>query len=617
MTVLDDGDTNPMHMGYGLAMTRHPARRRRVSGQSRLREKAVRGLARGCAAVLGLILLGVLVAAPAVPAEVGQDIFGTWSRGTVEEYPWVKGVFVGIRWDRLEPEPGQFDWDFFDNKLAECADAGKYMQLIVMVGPMSPRWIYDHGVPEVHTTPTINPRGEPHGGYDSPWTYPFYLDEDYKRYYHRLIREVADHIDTLPTGVRKMLVSVQTAEGTTGDEGGYKGKPLDKRYVMPREKWDAFKFETWRLFDRLYRPKKPKIHLLINSGNRGQYNDWLLDNIPDVWRKAGNPGHGYQLNNERMMMAFLDPLINHPDKNGNFIRCRSEMDEEHKGWFREAPVWNMYWLNLWALHFGLDIFQHKSVSLRDERLHEGFIFMSKYGGHKDPSKSPGAWCALRDGLDAADVERFPIERFGAGAFEPNARDQTQGIARCLKIVEAFSQYGARQGDPDKAMRRVMKNRDAKAMNDVGWNIEAGNYQRYLTQIDPDGTSRGYWRVGPKDQPYGRFARGFDVATDRNVMYFDVDDRFFGGGPHDGSYPLKVRVVYFDRGRGSWTVKYDAVGEKDKTAVAVVNTDTKRWKEVVVTLDDARFGGRCQRGADLVLVNTSDENTLFHMIEVTR
>ena len=35
--------------------------------------------------------------------------------------------------------------------------------------------------------------------------------------------------------------------------------------------------------------------------------------MPHWWRKAGNPGHGYQLNNERDMMAFFDPLINHPE----------------------------------------------------------------------------------------------------------------------------------------------------------------------------------------------------------------------------------------------------------------------------------------------------------------
>jgi hypothetical protein len=155
------------------------------------------------------------------------------------------------------------------------------------------------------------------------------------------------------------------------------------------------------------------------------------------------------------------------------------------------------------------------------------------------------------------------------------------------------------------------------MNDVGWNIESGNYRRYLEQYDPDGTSRGYWRVGPKDQPYGRFARGFDAASGRNAMYFHLADRFFGGKSLNGGYPVKVRVVYFDSGHGTWALRYDAVNNPEKTALDVKNTDTGRWKEATVTLSDAFLGNRCKNKTDLMLVNTSKENTLFHMIELTR
>ena len=98
--------------------------------------------------------------------------------------------------------------------------------------------------------------------------------------------------------------------------------------------------------------------------------------MPNWWRKAGNPGHGYQLNNEKDMMAFFDPLINHPES-GTLLRARSEMDEMFKGWFQEAPVWNAYWLNLWALHFGLDIFVHSADAVANPAYREGFEFFSR------------------------------------------------------------------------------------------------------------------------------------------------------------------------------------------------------------------------------------------------
>jgi hypothetical protein len=384
------------------------------------------------------------------------------------------------------------------------------MQLMVWVGPHSPEWIYSAGVPLVRTSETLNPRGQTHFT-----RFPFYLDENYKLYYHRMIREVAKHVDLLPAGVRRKIIVIQTAEGSTGDEGGYKGRPLDKRYELPEDRWNAFKFETWKLFDSLYRNQQPPIHILANSGNRGEYDEWLRQNMPNWWRKAGNPGHGYQLNNEKDMMTFFDPLINHPES-GTLVRARSEMDETFKGWFQDAPVWNAYWLNLWALHFGLDIFVNGADAVTNPAYREGFEFFRDYAGEKDAATSPGAWCALRDGLDAGDRARFPDDKFGTGQFRSG--DPAEGLQRSLNIAKAFERFGALQGDPEKAMALVMQNRSAKRMNDVGWNIEAGDYRRYMEQYDPNGTSQGYWRVGSKDQPYGRFARGFDTASGRNAMY---------------------------------------------------------------------------------------------------
>jgi hypothetical protein len=546
-----------------------------------------------------------------------ESPFGVWCSGgsgimaLKKQAPWVKGVFATMKWSDLEPANNQFDWKLFESTLAGYADAGLNILLMVWVGPHAPEWLFSAGVPLVTTTPTLNPRGEEHFT-----KFPFYLDANYKRFYHRMIREVAARVDQLPPAVRSKLICVQTAEGCTGDEGGYKGQPLEARYELPEDRWNAFKFDTWKLFDELYRNKQPRIGLLTNSGNQGQYDEWLRINMPHWWRKAGNPGHGFQLNNEKDMMTFFDPLINHPES-GQQLRARSEMDEMFKGWFQEAPVWNAYWLNLWGLHFGLDIFVHKQEAVQDPAYRDGFKFFSQYAGYKDAATSPGAWCALRDGLDAADFRRFPAAAFGPGKLRGTAQEQADGLQRTLRIAKAFERYGAAQGDPEKGMALVMQNRSAKRMNDVAWNIESGNYERYLKQYDPNGTSQGHWRVGSKDQPYGRFARGFDAAGGKNALYFDLAKRYFGGRPLNGAHPVEVLVIYFDAGRGSWALQYDAVGNAAKTALRVENRDTRRWKEVRATLPDAFFGDRCPHGTDLMLVNTSKENTIFHRIEVLR
>jgi hypothetical protein len=149
------------------------------------------------------------------------------------------------------------------------------------------------------------------------------------------------------------------------------------------------------------------------------------------------------------------------------------------------------------------------------------------------------------------------------------------------------------------------------MNDVGWNIEAGNYQRYLRQYDPNGTSRGYWRQGPKDQPYGRFARAFDVQAGKKAMYFDLDDRFFTSpaGPH----AVTLRVVYLDSGSGAFEVRYDG----DRVAAIVTKTGTGRWKEASAKLPDARLSNLGPHHTDVELRHTSGDDTLFHLVEITR
>jgi hypothetical protein len=100
------------------------------------------------------------------------------------------------------------------------------------------------------------------------------------------------------------------------------------------------------------------------------------------------------------------------------------------------------------------------------------------------------------------------------------------------------------------------------------------------------------------------------------MYFDIVDRFFGDKPLAGASPVTVRIIYFDQGTGKWSLQYDAVSGI-KTAIEVAKTGTNRWKEAVVEIKDGQFANRCPKNADLMLVNTGKEDTLFHMIEVLR
>jgi hypothetical protein len=564
--------------------------------------------------MIGLLKSGSAFAEP----REERDFFGIWcmDRGKVEpaelkgQYPWLKGAFIMLKWSQLEPQPGQFDWSYFDAAMVRDARAGLYVLFLVWAGPASPDWLYQEGVPIVKTGGKGHPSPKPHD------TFPFYLDPKYKECYHRMMRAVAAHVDTLPADVRKQIVCIQSAEGSTGDQGAYKGKPSEDKFAITPEQWSAFKQEAWLLLDNLYRTKQPAIHLLINVGTRDEITEgdsaWLLQHLPDAYRKATGPCQMYQMSDELRRFHCCDPLFNELDAQGNVCtRCRGELSLVDDPWFQEAAAWNMYWLNLWNLHFGVDMFMQRAAVFEQRQYEEGLVFFSRYAGHKDPATSPGAWCALRDGLDAADHERFPDDKFGKGEKAKGDDDAEAGVQRGRRIVDAFAAYGAVQGDPEGIAQRA-----PKALNDAGWNIWRGNYERYLVQREPNATSQGYWRVGPKDQPYGRFARGFDSQSGKNILFFDILDRFFQDKPLNAAYPVKVRVVYFDKGNGTWELQYDAVSGV-RTGLKVQNTDTGRWKDVVAELKDGYFGNRCPKSSDLMLVNTGQQNTLFHMVEVMR
>lgn len=81
-----------------------------------------------------------------------------------------------LRWSALEPEPGNYQFEkLIGEKLRHVEKEGFYAMLTIWVGPMSPAWIYENGVPRLDMEKTINPFGKVRN-----WKFPYYLDEDYK-----------------------------------------------------------------------------------------------------------------------------------------------------------------------------------------------------------------------------------------------------------------------------------------------------------------------------------------------------------------------------------------------------------------------------------------------------
>jgi hypothetical protein len=211
-------------------------------------------------------------------------------------------------------------------------------------------------------------------------------------------------------------------------------------------------------------------------------------------------------------------------------------------------------------------------------------------------------------LDSADTVRFPEEKYGKAA-QSNAE-------RVNEIETEFNKYGAKVGDLNAATSLTGSNYlyEAKAMNDVGFGLIARNYSRFISQIDANETSVGLWRVGPTNQPYGRYARAFENSSGRNRMYFDLDDNFLSTKAKES---ITLKIIYLDKGSGNFSVRYDSSSDPDKTAVIITKTNSGRWVSKSITIADGAFANKGLRNSDFSLVNEDNEDDVFHMIEIMK
>ena len=529
-------------------------------------------------------------------------------------FPFVKGQADRIKWADLEPKPGVYDWSSLDSHIRNAVEGNYYYYFVLWTGPHAPEWIYEQGVPKVAVS----------GGKGKDY-FPYYLDPNYIKYFHRFIGKLADHIASLPEADRKAFAFIQPAFGSTGDRQLYKGSPKDPRYNISAEEYLEFcRGATKRFYEAFDKPELKHIKFLFNvadQSERGEvkgrgarageqlFANWLRQNYPIELRKQQfTIAVGYQANGEIEQDNELRPTFYGLNgKQPEFVRGEFSKFGEG-GIFRENPIWNYYWTAISTVDRGLDLWEVDYRTVQTGKYDEGFAFANRYSYYKQPQTSPQAFIALRDVLDSADTLRFPEEQYGK-AVQSNAD-------RMKKIESEFSKYGAKVGDLDAATSLTGASYllDAKAMNDVGFGLIARNFSRFITQIDANQTSVGLWRVGPADQPYGRYARAFENSSGRNRMYFDLDDEFLPAGAKD---PITLKLIYLDQGSGKFSVRYDASDDPDKTAINITKTNSGRWVEKSITIADAAFANKGPRNSDFSLVNEDDEEDVFHLIEITK
>lgn len=528
--------------------------------------------------------------------------FGIWYWATYVPDKANKGVYPGLRgapifleWADLERTQGIYDWSGIERYMASGIAEGLYLSVELLVGPASPEWLYQNGVPEVRTT-------------EDGWRFPYYFDPLYLESFDKVNREAVAYLKALPVDKAKALNSIVLNDGSTGDPFCYKGKPLNSQYDISTEAWENFRHENFQSINDYLGPDGlAKIELAIGhvSDETRAFVHGLFPNLK--YFKNGMASHGYHIAEDEASVIDIQRSKAFNGDGGTRVRWFGEMDREWlNGWFQKAPAESFWWSAIYALHMGLSRWHIRGDALGVKEYHFAFDFFNKHAPYINAAASPYAFCALREGLDASDTVKFPESNFGSAVGKP--------LSRVLKIVEKYAPYGAVVNDKVASGSSAMGFRQRSDYVDVFYGGVRGNYHRFLYQINPEMESIGWWHVGNNAQsPYGLFARSFDSRNNKHAMFFRLDDRFISD--KSSTYSVSVSITYFDEGDGKWELLYNDPAIGMRSGASVSCNDLRIWKKVQIDLSASLLNGGLDKGSDFILKYISGSDTKFHMIEL--
>ena len=573
-----------------------------------------------------LLLLLLLCMTKSYAQSLPITSYGVWDRGAgVVDYTdpksdFIKGIEIAANWDQIQPTGStSFDFSLFQQKLDLAVANDLKIRFSINVGPDCPLWLFNNGVPLVNVTI------DPNSNQDYANRHPYYLDPEYKTFYYKLIEEFALFLRNQPQEKFDHIAFVQVKTGATGDEAPYKGTVNNAIYDITTANWQAFRLEAFAKF-KLYFNDVPSRKIVLTFNNVDPvdepeaYNYVMtqLDPVLGFGIKGGAYNRGHHLTDEQLYKEQWNPFLINPkvsagNPNGRKLFSASEMDQSwSKGFFALNYEIGFYWSALGGLNTGLSCTNitesAMEYALANPGIIEIFNMYNRYAQQVYPATATTAFSVFHEGLNSADTVKFPEATYGSANKSNTAR--YENICNDPK----YANRGARIDDPTYVSAgQVAQRENQQFYNDAGWEICEGNIERFMTQIDPDATSIGLFRVRgtitATSSKYDRFARSFENSTGKNTMYFQLHNELPATNKN-----LKFTIIWLDKTAGSsWAFKY-----RNSTGLQTIpftGTGTNQWRTEIFNIIDGVMDQGGVNGSDFMLVNTDTVNDIFNGIEM--
>jgi hypothetical protein len=553
--------------------------------------------------------------------------------------PSMQGFHFRWVWSSYETSANAFNSSYLINQLKIAFNNCLYTGLEMFVAPQSngttPAYIFQppYNVPSAGTNAAT----------DNTFPYYFYKDASnvfqFKQRYQNVNTEFRSDIALAAQWSAQWqgrMLFLLSAEGYSGDENPYNGTVVNSSFAITEASWNTYKqTEVWNGFYSAINTSLSFLKLMINQGNDNSSFQWGLSNTPTAWLKAGEFGQVYNFSNEKNYAALLISLKTSAT-NSNRVGAELEATTVSAAWWTVSPSLNIMAMVCSALHSGVDILAIRPQDALTSTA--AYDFFNKYAGLRNATDSNIGFCALRDVIDLADLNRFSEATYGTlVASSDQATYNTQFNAiNASGLPAAQIQYqlthlltSGNSGVPYVNATRITNLRNAfpaagyQPINndtpttihsynqDFGVNMIAGNYGKFITQFNANGTSVGVWKVTSVSDFWGRFGRRTDFATAKNELFFAVNS----GLAAANNYRVTIKVTYLNNGGGTWVLNYFNATAK-VSAGSTTNGATAVSAQKTFTINDFQGGGNLSNATDFSLQRTAGADSTFFAVELT-